>query len=168
MLDPMKNYESKAAILEAFHDEAACIAHLEEMRWHGIVVSPFNPISKVYRCKNQYRCSITKKYFNVKTGTLYHNSKIPLQQWFLAIWILTTQKPEITSVALGMELNITQKTAWYMIQRIKLYYPIPKEPRKRPFKKIKPSENPKNENKSAVQTEVPKMAMLEWLQSLKK
>lgn len=54
------------------------------MRWHGYVTSPFIEGSKVYKCKNnRYRCKESGKYFNVKTGTLFDNTKIPLRKWFM-------------------------------------------------------------------------------------
>ena len=167
----MINYNSIAAISKDFPDEQSCISHLETLRWNGFAVSPFNPISKVYRCKDRYRCSITGKYFNVKTGTLFHNSKIPLQQWFLAIWIVTIDKPNITSVALSQDLKITQKTSWYMIQRIKVYYDIPMKAsiseKKWPLSKNRPMKKIIDQNVT-VAIEKDKFALLDWLQILKK
>jgi transposase-like protein len=65
------------------------------MRWGGIVESPFDSESKVYKCsKNRYKCKNTGKYFNAKTGSMFENSKISLQKWFLAIWLLTSGKKE--------------------------------------------------------------------------
>ncbi len=118
-----QEFESVAAILDAFSDEQSCIDHLELLRWEHFVVSPFDPTSKVYQCPNNtYKCKNTGKYFNVKTGTIFHNSKVALQKWFVAIWLLTEQNKNMTSVALSKELTITQKTAWYIIKRIKTYY----------------------------------------------
>jgi hypothetical protein len=116
-----QEFESIDEILVSFPNEELCILHLERVRWNGKVASPFDPFSKVYDCKgNRYRCRNTSKYFNVKTGTIFHNSKIPLQQWFIAIWVVSNNKG-ISSVALGQKLNLTQKTSWYMLQRIKKY-----------------------------------------------
>jgi transposase-like protein len=71
------------------------IEYLEQMRWGGIVESPFDSESKVYKCsKNRYKCKNTGKYFNVKTGSMFENSKISLQKWFLAIWLITSGKKE--------------------------------------------------------------------------
>ena len=75
-------------LLQAFPDEHSCISHLEELRWEENVVSPFDSSSKVYKCKdNKYRCTNTKKYFNVKTHTLFDNTKIPLRKWFRETYI---------------------------------------------------------------------------------
>ncbi len=108
-------------LLQAFPDEQACIDHLEALRWpNGDVVSPFEPNSKVYRCAgNRFRCKETGKYFNVKTGALFDNTKIHLQKWFLAIWLVTSHKKGISSVQLSKDIGITQKSAWFMLQRIR-------------------------------------------------
>lgn len=82
-------------------------------------------IEKVYKCKNnRYRCANSGKYFNVKTGTLFDNTKIPLKKWFLAIWLITSHKKGISSVQLAKDIDVTQKTAWFMLQRIRKCFGI--------------------------------------------
>lgn len=118
----MFNEEVKSILqlLKAFPDEQSCIDHLEQLRWNGDVVSPFDSNSKVYNCKgNKYKCKGTGKYFNVKTNTIFDNTKMPLQKWFLAIWLVTSHKKGISSLQLGRDLDITQKSAWFMLQRIR-------------------------------------------------
>lgn len=107
-------------LLQAFPDEQSCVDHLEQLRWNGVVVSPFDSKSKVYNCAgNRYRCKNTSKYFNVKTATLFDNTKVKLQKWFLAIWLVTSHKKGISSVQLSKDIGVTQKTAWFMLQRIR-------------------------------------------------
>lgn len=166
------NFENKEALLDAFASEQICIDYLEELRWSGLIISPFFSSSKVYFCKkNIYKCKVSGKYFNVKTNTLFHNTKIDLQKWFVAIWIVSSQNKKINSVALSKELKITQKSAWYMIKRIKLYL----------------NSNENAFNKKNIQTLLPnrirvsnqivthqvnkeeeKLPLLQWLQLLKK
>lgn len=115
-----KPFSSIFDLLKAFPNEESCINHLEEIRWGGNVVSPFDESSTVYKLKNnKYKCRTTNKYFNAKTGTIFENTKIPLQQWFLAIYIFTSHKKGISSYQLSKDLDITQKTAWFMLQRIR-------------------------------------------------
>lgn len=116
-----ENIKSVIQLINAFPNEESCIKHLEAIRWKdGNVVSPFDNTSKVYKCKgNRYQCKNTGKYFNVKTNTIFDNTKIELQKWFLAIWIVTAHKKGISSLQLGRDLNITQKSAWFMLQRIR-------------------------------------------------
>ena len=113
-------FNSILQLLQAFPDEQTCIEHLEELRWDGDVISPFDTTSKVYKCKgNKFKCKNTNKYFNVRTGTLFDNTKIPLQKWFLAIWLITSHKKGISSMQLARDLDVTQKTSWFMLQRIR-------------------------------------------------
>lgn len=107
-------------LINAFPDEQSCIDHLEKLRWNGNVVSPFDEASKVYKCANsRYRCKNTGRYFNVKTATLFDNTKVKLQKWFLAIWLATSHKKAISSIQLSKDIGVTQKTAWFMLQRIR-------------------------------------------------
>ena len=113
-------FNSILELIKAFPDEQTCINHLEELRWNGNVVSPFDPTSKVYDCKgNKYKCKNTGKYFNVRTATLFDNTKIELQKWFLAIYLVTAHKKGISSLQLSRDIDVTQKTAWFMLQRIR-------------------------------------------------
>lgn len=113
-------FKSLFELLRAFPSDEECISYLEEMRWNGNVVSPFDSNSKVYKCKgHNYKCKNTGKYFNVKTNTLFDNTKIELQKWFMAIWIATSHKKGISSLQLSKDIDVTQKTAWFMLQRIR-------------------------------------------------
>jgi|SRR6218665_1337372 len=159
------DFPSKDDIINAFPDEISCLRHLEYLRWKDIVISPFDSFSTVYTCSNnRFRCKNTGKYFNAKTGTLFYNSKIPLQKWFLAIWVISRRKRGITSVELAEEIAITQKSAWYMLQRInsQLQLSNPKPGRKNAPKK---SKSPAD---ITVIIDKDKMNMLDWLEKMKK
>lgn len=119
------NFKSLIELLQMLNTEQKCIDHLEKIRWGDFVISPFDPTSRVYKCKdNKYRCRKTGKYFNVRTGTFFDNSKISLQKWFCAIWLVTSHKKGISSYQLARDLSITQKTAWFMLQRIRKCFGI--------------------------------------------
>lgn len=119
------NFKSIFDLVKTFPDEQTCIDHLEKLRWNGNVVSPFDETSKVYNCKgNKYRCKNTGKYFNVKTATIFDNTKLGLQKWFMAIFIVTSHKKGISSLQLSRDLDITQKSAWFMLQRIRQCFGI--------------------------------------------
>jgi hypothetical protein len=156
----------------AFPDEATCLKHLERLRWNGFVTSPFDPISKVYACSNnRYRCRNTGKYFNAKTGTIFYNSKIELQKWFMAIWLVSSSEHPITSIQLGIDLGLTQKTAWFMLQRIRKYlgldFPAAGKENSMQRNLLNKKKAQKIEQVEAV-VEKDKMQLLEWLQTLKK
>lgn len=123
MINP--NIKSVFELTQIFSTEQDCIEYYEDLRWNGIVVSPFDPTSKVYKCKNnQYRCKNTGKYFNVKTGTMFENSKVSLRKWFMAIWFVTSHKKGISSIQLGKDIGVRQATAWFMLQRIRACFGI--------------------------------------------
>ncbi len=116
-----KEFNTITELQQAFPDEQSCIDYLTGLRWeNGVVTSPFDDASKVYKCaNNRYRCKNTGKYFNVKTATLFDNTKVKLQKWLLAIWLVTSHKKGISSVQLAKDIGVTQKTAWFMLQRMR-------------------------------------------------
>lgn len=114
------DFASIIELVQKFSSEDICVKHLETIRWNDTIVSPFDTKSTVYLCANgRYKCRNTGRYFNVRTGTLFDNTKIKLQTWFLAIYLITSHKKGISSVQLGKDLNVTQKTAWFMLHRIR-------------------------------------------------
>lgn len=120
-----KDFNSLIELVQTFKDEQTCLEYLEKLRWGGYVVSPFDESSVVYKCKgNKYKCKNTGKYFNVKTNTLFDSTKIELQKWFMAIWLVTSHKKGISSVQLAKDIDVTQKTAWFMLQRIRKCFGI--------------------------------------------
>ena len=118
MID-LKGFDSLVDLVRYFSDECKCIEYLERVRWNGKVVSPFDPTSEVHKCAKGYWCENTNKKFNAKTRTIFENSKIPLQKWFVAIWMVTSHKKGISSIQLSKDIGVTQKTGWFMLQRIR-------------------------------------------------
>lgn len=120
LIQKLNTFTSLYDLQKAFPTEKACIKFLELIRWNGNVVSPFDKNSKVYKCKNnRYYCKNSNKYFNVKTGTFLEASKIELRKWFMAIYLITSHKKGIASLQLSKDIKVTQKTAWFMLQRIR-------------------------------------------------
>ncbi len=106
--------------MKKFHDEQSCIEYLEEIIWKGNVISPFDKNSKVYKCtNNRYKCKNTNKYFTIKTGSIFESTKIPLTKWFVAIYLLTTNKKGISSYLLAQNLGISQKSAWLLTTKLR-------------------------------------------------
>ncbi len=119
-------FSSILDLLAKFPTEQACIDHLEAIRWNGEVVSPFDPTSKVYKCAgNKYKCKNTNKYFNVRTATIFEDTKMPLQKWFLALYIFSSHKKGISSHQLAKDLAITQKSAWFVLHRLRYAFNHP-------------------------------------------
>lgn len=113
-------FKSLLDLQRKFPTEQSCIDHLEAIRWNGQVISPFETTSKVYKCAgNKYRCKNTKKYFNVRTGTIFEDTKIGLQKWFMAIYLINNHKKGISSHQLAKDIEVTQKSAWFMLHRVR-------------------------------------------------
>ena len=106
---------------EKFPDEEACRKHLEEVRWQGTPTCPHCGCEKSYRLKDtgMYKCAHCHKMYNVKTKTIYHRTRIPLRKWFLTSYLLSLSKKGVSSVELSKTLGITQKSAWYLLHKIK-------------------------------------------------
>lgn len=120
-----QSFNSLIELVKVFKDEQTCIDYLEELIWSDGVVSPFDSSSKVYKCAgNKYKCKNTGLYFNVKTNTMFDSTKIELQKWFMAIWLITSHKKGISSHQLAKDIGVTQKTAWFMLQRMRNCFEI--------------------------------------------
>jgi hypothetical protein len=85
-------------LFRTFPNEETCLEYLEKHYWPNGAVSPFDSTSEVtYYGNHRYRCKNTRKYFTVKTGMLFHSTKIPLSTWFAAIWLLSNSKKGIST-----------------------------------------------------------------------
>lgn len=121
----MKSAKGILSFTDTFPNEESCIKYFENLRWKNGVVSPFDKTSKVYKCKgNKYRCKNTGKYFDVKTGTVFANTKLPLRYWFYAMFLFLSHKRGVSSCQLSRDLGITQKTAWNMLNKIREYMSV--------------------------------------------
>ena len=106
--------------MQVFPNEDSCIQYLEKKRWKDRIISPFDSTSTVYKCKgHKYRCKNTGKYFTVKTNTIFAKSKIPLIKWLYLIFIYTKHKRSLSSHQAARDLGVTQKTAWYMMNKLR-------------------------------------------------
>src|SRR5476651_893455 len=105
-----------------FSTEQACRNFLERSRWaNGIICPHCGVIGKSYRFKDGrlFKCADCRQPFTVRVGTIFEDSKLPLQKWFLAIYLATSLKKGISSIQLAKYLNITQKSAWFVLHRIR-------------------------------------------------
>ncbi len=108
-------------LLDFFKDEETCKAYYAEKRWNGNVVCPHCNHDKVYTTNRGYKCANKEchKKFSVTVGTIFENSKIPLRTWFASMFLISTSKKGISSLQLAEQLGITQKTAWFVLHRIR-------------------------------------------------
>lgn len=117
----MKDFKTLAEFLTAFNSEGACRKHFEAVRFASGDFCSHCKHDKIMRFSDgkRYRCHSCKQDFTIKTGTLFGESKIPLQKWFIAIYLLTTRKKGISSIELAQQVGVSQKTAWFMDMRIR-------------------------------------------------
>jgi transposase-like protein len=115
------NFRNLPECLDYFKDEEVCIAYLEQQRWGGTPACPFCGVINPYRTNRGFKCRDKGcgKKFSVKVGTIYENSKIPLRTWFASYYLLLSSKKGISSLQLSRQLGITQKTAWFVLHRLR-------------------------------------------------
>ena len=108
-----------------FADADNCIAYLVARRWpDGVVTCPTcgrkNP--RYIAERKVWQCSIKhpKRQFSIKLGTIFEDSPLGLDKWLPAVWLLSNCKNGISSYEIGRDLGVTQKTAWFMLSRIRL------------------------------------------------
>lgn len=108
---------------ERFPNEESARLYFEEKRWTGKTVCPHCGAETVSECKDHkpmpYRCKSCRKHFSVRTGTVLAESRLPLHKWLMAMYMMTTARKGISSVQMAKELGVTQKTAWFLAQRIR-------------------------------------------------
>ncbi|MGB3606536.1 IS1595 family transposase [Psychroserpens sp.] len=115
------NFKSLPQLLDYFRKESTCKEYYENVRWGDTPACAHCGSEKVYRTKRGFRCGEKecKKDFTVRTGTIFAQSNISLRIWFAAIYLATTHKKGISSVQLALDLGITQKTAWFVLHRVR-------------------------------------------------
>jgi len=120
-------------LVQKFPDEKSCHLYLAAQRWEtGEVICPFDNcghgICYVFKDGIRYKCKKCKKIFTVKTGSFMEASKLPTIKWILAMYLINHTKG-ISSVQLAKDIGITQKSAWFVLQRIRtaLYNDTPEE-----------------------------------------
>ena len=124
---PGKSYRKGVSLLELlddlFPDEQSAREWFEGIRWADGRYCGYCDSENTKRVPNEkpmpYWCSDCKRYFSIKTGTPMHGSPIPLRKWVIAFYLITTSLKGVSSMKIHRDLNITQKTAWYMIHRIR-------------------------------------------------
>jgi len=111
--------------IKYFADEDRALDFMRSIRWpDGVVKCPtcgsedvsFLSTRRIWKCKNAHM----KRQFSVKVGTVLEDSPIALEKWLCGFWLIANAKNGISSYELHRSLGITQKTAWFMLHRIRL------------------------------------------------
>ena len=117
----MDNFNSIIELISYFDTENKCLEYLEQKRWNGSIICPHCKNDKYYRFKDRkrFKCASCREQFTAKIGTIFEDSKISLKKWFVAIYLNTAHKKGVSSHQLAKDIKVTQKTAWFMLQRIR-------------------------------------------------
>ena len=112
------------SVFKRFPDQHACITHLERVRFGDKPYCPLcGSLHVARKAENdvvgRWNCHGCKSSFNVLSGTVMQRTKIPLVKWFLAIALIVNAKKSLSSYQLARDLEMNQRSAWYMQQRIR-------------------------------------------------
>ena len=107
-----------------FSNPDNCIDYLAVRRWPNGVICPgcgstkvsFNAKRRTWKCGSHH----PKREFSIKVGTVMEDSPIPLDKWMTATWMVTNCKNGISSYEIARDVKVTQKSAWFMLHRIRL------------------------------------------------
>lgn len=117
----IRQFTSLYDFFEAFPDEQAAIDHLRAIRWRDGAYCPYCGSKRImhFSDKRTHKCHDCRQRFSIKVGTIFEDTKLPLRKWFAAIWLITSHKKGIASTQLARDLKITQKTAWFVLHRLR-------------------------------------------------
>src|SRR2546421_11813837 len=107
-----------------FSNIDTCIEFLVSQRWPDGVVCPtcgskdvhYLANQRRWKCKNQH----SLRQFSIKVGTIFEDSPIGLDKWLAIIWLIANAKNGVSSLEVSRSIGVTQKTAWFMLHRIRL------------------------------------------------
>lgn len=119
-----KTFATLPQMFAAFPTEQSAIDHLTAIRWANGKFCPLCGNADERKIgtltgTNTHKCYACRKRFSIKVGTIFQDTKLPLRTWFAAIWMITNHPKGIASTTLATDLGITQKTAWFVLHRLR-------------------------------------------------
>jgi len=120
----IQSFKTLPQMFAAFPTEQSAIDHLTALRWAKGKFCPLcgNADEKkigTLAGTNTHKCYACRKRFSIKVGTIFQDTKLPLRTWFAAIWMITNHPKGIASTTLATDLGITQKSAWFVLHRLR-------------------------------------------------
>ncbi|NQU85556.1 MAG: IS1595 family transposase [Mariniphaga sp.] len=120
----LRDFDSLYDLLDFFSSEEKCIDYLAQLRWNDEPVCPYCGHEKSYVINTtergkRWKCADCKKQYSVRIGTIFEESRLPLKKWFVAIYLITAHRKGISSHQLARDIKVTQKTAWFVLQRVR-------------------------------------------------
>jgi transposase-like protein len=116
-----KSTISTYELFAMFPDRETARVYLESRRWPDGPYCPFCGGSDRITARKDgfYRCNKCKEDFTVRTGTIFERSHVPLHKWIYAMYLVVTARKGISSMQLAKEIGVTQKTAWFILGRLR-------------------------------------------------
>ncbi len=117
----LPTFKNLAELFDHFPTQESCISYLESVRWSDAPVCPHCGLLGAYKTNRGYKCKdkLCGKKFTVTVGTFFENTKIGLRLWFAAMYLVSCSSKGVSSVQLARDLGVTQKTAWFILCRIR-------------------------------------------------
>lgn len=108
-------------LMEQFGSNDKCRTYLEQLRFpNGVTCTKCqsDKISRIYK-RNQFVCDACKYQFSAMAGTIFHDTHLPLQKWFCAVYLMCESRKGISANQMSRTLKTSYKTAWYLCHRIR-------------------------------------------------
>ena len=120
-------FDSLISMVNYFNTEERCRQAVIETRWGvGDFQDVICPYCGGHHCATRkdgkFRCNKCKRNFSCKVGTIFEDTNLPLQKWFIAMYLISSHKKGISSCQLARDIKVCQKTSWFMLQKIRLLY----------------------------------------------
>ena len=117
-------FNSLIQIADYFSSEEICKQAIAQERWgDDSAVCPYCGSTHTHLCSDgRYICKHCQNKFSVTVGTIFENTKISLRKWFMAMYLVSSHKKGVSSLQLSRDIKVTQKTAWFMLHKIRSLY----------------------------------------------
>ncbi len=112
---------SMYSFMKQFPDETSATKFFEKILWGKTPICPYCRGKDTIAAPKRkgHSCRKCRKYFTVRNNTIFENSRLPLHKWLYAMYLMQTARKGISSLQLSKELDVTQKTAWFLLHRIR-------------------------------------------------
>lgn len=115
------DFASLYEMMNAIPDERAATDYFRSIYWKNGERCPYCGNMKIYHFSDgrTFKCAACRQRFSIRVGTIFEDSKIELRKWLMAIWLITSHRKGIASAQLARDIDVTQKTAWFMLHRLR-------------------------------------------------
>lgn len=121
----LDHFNSLIDLSNHFSSEKRCRDFITEQRWGKNIICPFCGGHRIYVCRNgnnQFKCGCCNRRFSCLVGTIFQKTKLPLQKWFMAMYMMASHKKGISSHQLARDIDVTQKTAWFVLHKLRILF----------------------------------------------